>query len=155
DDDVLVAYGELQLGVGLHLDATRATTDDVGVTVEDSSDVDPVLGEDRRARDRLAEATGADQRDVVLTLRAEDLADLAEHACDVVTHSALAELAERREIAPYLRRIDVGVVRHLLGGDALLAHLLGLRENLEVPAQARSDPDRQPIRHSHSLCRRL
>jgi len=50
----------------------------VAVGVEDGRDLDPVLGEDRRARDCLAEPAGADQRDVVLPLRPQDLADLAE-----------------------------------------------------------------------------
>ena len=55
-----------------------------------------MLGEDRRARDRLAEAARADERDVVLALGAEDLANLAEQAVDVVAHPTLAELSERR-----------------------------------------------------------
>jgi hypothetical protein len=114
-----------------------------------------VLGEDRRARNRLAEPAGPDQRDVVLTLRAEDLADLAEQGVDVVADAALAELAEGGKVTPDLRRVDVGVVRDLLGGDALLAHLLRLGEHLEVPAQACRNPYRQAIGHANSLCRGL
>jgi hypothetical protein len=37
-----------------------------------------MLGEDRRARNRLAEPTGPDQCDVVLPLSPENLPDLAE-----------------------------------------------------------------------------
>jgi len=73
-----------------------------------------VLGEDRRARDRLAEPAGTDQRDVVLPLRPQDLADLAEQRVDVVTDTALAELAEGGQVAADLRRVDVRVGGELL-----------------------------------------
>jgi hypothetical protein len=107
---------------------------------------DPLLGEDRRARDRLAEPAGADQRDVVLPLRPQDLADLAEQRVDLVTDTALAELAEGGQVAADLRRVDVRVVGDLLRGDPLLPHLPGLREHLEVPGEPSRDPDRQPLR---------
>ena len=83
--------------VGLHLRRRPRSADDVRVAVEHGGDVDAVLREDRRARDRLAEAAGADERDVVLALRAEDLADLAEQAVDVVADARLPNLpnAER------------------------------------------------------------
>jgi hypothetical protein len=58
-----------------------------------------VLGKDRRARDRLAEAAGADERDVVLSLSAQDLPDLGEQRVDRVADAPLAELPEVREIA--------------------------------------------------------
>ena len=58
-----------------------------------------MLGEDRRARDRLAQAPGADERDVVLPLRAEDPPDLAQQSVDAVADPAL-ELPERGEVAP-------------------------------------------------------
>ena len=93
---------------------------------------------------------GTDQRDVVLALRAQDPADLPEQRLDVVADAALAELAEAGEVAADLRRVDVGVVRDLLGGDPVLAHLLRLRQHLQVPAQARRDADRQAFRHRHS-----
>src|SRR5207248_4174665 len=94
--------------------------DHVRIAVEDGSDVDPVLGEDRGARDRLAEPAGPHERDVVLTLRAQDLADLAEEAVDAVADAALPELSEAGQIATDLGRVDVGVVRDLLRGDPLL-----------------------------------
>jgi hypothetical protein len=81
----------------------------------------------------------------VLTLSAEDLADLAEERVDVVADAALAELAEGREVAAYLRRVDVRVVRDLLGGDSVLAHLLRLGQDLEVAAQPSGDADAQPV----------
>ena len=87
-------------------DAADRAADLVGVGVEDRGDVDPVLGEDRRARDRLAEAAGADEGDVVLPLRPQDLADLAEQRVDVVADAALAELAE----AERSRRICVALM---------------------------------------------
>ncbi len=62
---------------------------------DDGRDVDPVLREDRRARDRLAEPPRADEDDVVLALGPQDLADLAKQAVDVVADPALAELPER------------------------------------------------------------
>ena len=91
----------------------------------------------------------------MLALRAQDLADLAEQRVDVVADAALAELAEAGEVAPDLRRVDVRVVRDLLRGDPLLAHLLRLRQHLQVPAQARRDADRQPLRHTTSLLVRV
>jgi hypothetical protein len=91
----------------------------------------------------------------VLALRPEDLADLREQRVDVVADAALAELAESRQVAPDLRRVDVRVVGDLLRGDPLLSHLLCLRQHLEVPAQARRDSDRQPIRHHCSSRRPL
>jgi len=61
-----------------------------------------VLREDRRARNCLAEPAGPDQRDVVLTLRAKDLADLSEQGVDVVADAALAELSEGGKVTPDL-----------------------------------------------------
>ena len=114
----------------------------VGVAVEDGCDRDAVLGEDRRRGDRRAQSARADERDVVLALRAKDLADLGEQRVDGVADAALAELAERREVAPNLRRVDVRVLRDLLRGDAVLAHLLRLRQHLQVPAQ--TEPRHRP-----------
>src|SRR6266536_1201555 len=77
-------------------------------------------------------------------------AQIGEQRVDVVADAALAELAEGREVAPNLRRVDVRVVRDLLRGDSVLAHLLGLGQNLQVPTQASGDADRQPIAvHAH------
>src|SRR5436305_1655827 len=100
-----------------------------------------VLGEDRGARDRLSQPACADERDVVLALRAQDLADFPQQGVDVVADAALAELAEGREVAPDLRRVDVRVVGDLLGRDPLLAHLLRLRQHLEVAREACRDAD--------------
>src|SRR4051812_16628177 len=108
-----------------------------------------MLREDRRARNRLAESAGADQRDVVLPLGPEDLANLPEERVDVVADAPLAELAERGEVAPDLRRVDVRVVGDLLGGDSLLAHLLGLREHLEIAGEARGHTDGEPLAPRH------
>src|SRR6185503_18625821 len=58
---------------------------------------------------------------------------------------ALAELAEAGEVAPDLRRVDVGVLRQLLRGDRLLAHLARLREHLEVAREARRDAEREAV----------
>ena len=95
----------------------------------------------------LPEVAGAEQRDVVLAGGAQDLADLRDERVDVVAHAALAELAEAGEVAADLRRVDVRVVAELLRGDRLLAHLLGLREDLQVARQARGDAQREALRH--------
>src|SRR5262249_40057479 len=129
--------------------------DHVGIAVEDGGDVDAVLGEDRRARNCLAEPARADERDVVLALRAQDLADLAEQTVDAVADAALAELAEAGEIAADLSGVDVRVVGDLLRGDPFLPHLLRLREHLEVPTQTGRDAHRHTIRHTSSLYRHL
>ena len=73
-----------------------------------------MIGEDLRACDRLPEMAGTEQRDVVLGRRVQDRPDLLDQKVNVVSHPALAELAEAREVAPDLRRVDVGVVRELL-----------------------------------------
>ena len=69
-----------------------------------------------------------------------------EQRVDRVADTALPELAEVREVAPDLRRVDVRVVGDLLRGDALLAHLLRLGEDLEVAREPRRHPDGQTIR---------
>src|SRR5205814_8818100 len=99
----------------------------------------------RRAADRLAGPPRPDEGDVVLALRAQDLADLAEQGVDVVADAPLAELPERGQVAPDLRRVDVRVVGDLLGRDPVLAHLLRLGQNLEVTAQPGGDADAEPI----------
>ena len=115
------------------------------VGVEDRHDAEAVVGEDVRGGDRLAEVAGAEQRDVVLAGGAQDLADLRDQRVDVVADPALAELAEARQVAPDLRRVDVRVLGQLLGGDRLLAHLARLREHLQVARQARGDAERQAV----------
>ena len=79
-------------------------------------------------------------------LGAEDLADLAEQRVDVVADPALAELAEAGEVAADLRRVDVRVVGELLGRDRVLAHLAGLRQDLEVPGEAGCYTEREAVR---------
>jgi hypothetical protein len=104
-----------------------------------------VVGEDVRVGDRAAQVAGAEQRDVVLPGRAQDLADLPEQRVDVVADAALAELAEARQVAPDLGRVDLRPRRQLLGGDGLPALALGLGEDLQVAGQPRGDPERQPL----------
>ena len=86
-----------------------------------------MVGEDVRARDRLAEIAGPEQGDVVLARGMEDLADLVDQRVDPVADPALAELAEPREVAADLGRVDVGVLGELLRGD-----VRGLSEDLRL-----------------------
>src|SRR5215211_6345395 len=104
-----------------------------------------MVGEDVGARDCLAEVAGPEQRDVVLAGGAEDLADLADQRVDVVADATLAELAEAGKIAAYLGGVDVGVVRELLRGDRVLAHLPRLGEHLQVPGESRGHSQREPV----------
>src|SRR5215207_7197429 len=90
---------------------------------------------------------GAEERDVVLARGPQDLADLGDQRVDVVADAPLAELAEAREVATDLRRVDVRVVRQLLRGDRLLAHLLRLREHLQIAREAGGDAEREPFAH--------
>ena len=92
------------------------------------------------------EPAGADEGDVVLALRAQDLADLVQQRVDRVADAALAELAETREITPDLRGVDVRVLGDLLRGDPVLAHLPRLGQHLQVAAQPRCHSDCQPLR---------
>ena len=118
---------------------------DARVDVEDGDDLEAVVGEDRRAGDRLAEVAGAEEGDVVLARGAEDLADLRDQRVDVVADPALAELAEAGEVAADLGRVDVGVLGELLRGDRLAAHLARLRQHLQVAREARGDAQREAL----------
>ena len=146
DDDVLLANDVFQAPFVVDRRRPELASDLRFVLIEHRGDVDPVLGEDRGAGDRLTQSPRPDERDVVLTLGAEDLADLSEQRVDRVTDPALAELAEVREIAPDLRRVDVRVVGDLLRGDALLPHLARLREHLEIARKPGGDTDREAVR---------
>ena len=88
---------------------------------------------------------GAEQRDVVLARGPQDLADLGDERVDVVADAALAELAEAREVAADLGRVDVRVVGELLRGDRLLAHLARLDQDLEVAREPRRDAEREAL----------
>src|SRR4051794_4280345 len=145
DHDVLVAHDLLEVRVGAHLQVADLLAHLCVVVVEDRDDAEAVVGEDVRPRDRLAEVARTEQRDVVLAARAEDLADLGDERVDVVADAALAELAEAGEVAADLCRVDVRVVGQLLRRDRVLAHLLGLGEDLQVARQARRDAEREAI----------
>ena len=136
-------------------DAAQETPDLRGIAVEHGGDRDPVLGEDRRARDRAAQPPGSDEGDVVLPLRSQDPADLAEQRVDVVADPALAEAPEAGQIPTDLGGVDVRVLRDLLRRDPVLAHLLRLREHLQVAAEPRRHAHCQSLRHRVSrFCRR-
>ena len=64
---------------------------------------------------------------------------------DPVADAALAELAEAREVAADLGRVDVRVLGELLRGDRLLAHLAGLDQDLQVARQPRRDSEREAV----------
>ena len=145
DDDVLLLDDRTQLVVVAHDVLADPLADLRRIGVEDRHDAEAVVGEDVRGGDRLAEVPGAEQRDVVLAGGPQDLADLRDERVDVVAHAALAELAEAREVAADLRRVDVRVVGELLRGDRLAAHLARLRQHLQVARQARRDAERQPL----------
>src|SRR4051812_33513669 len=148
DDDVLLVDDLAEVGVGPHpqlASLADGLADLAVVGVEDRDDPEAVVGEDVRARDRLAEVARTEQRDVVLAARPQDLADLGDERVDVVADAALAELAEARQVAPDLRRVDVRVVRQLLRRDRVLAHLLGLGQDLQVARQAGCDAEGQPF----------
>jgi hypothetical protein len=149
DHDAAIANDRVELVQRAHEHAAERRPDLPGVGVEGCGDRDAVLGEDRRRGDRRAEATRADERDVVLPLCPQDLADLREQRIDRIPDAALAELAETGEVTADLRRVDVRVFGDLLRRDPLLPHLARLRQHLEVPTQARCDPDPQTFRHDH------
>ena len=119
--------------------------DQLRVGIEDRDDPEAVVGEDVGAGDRLAEVAGAEQGDVVLARGVQDLADLADQRLDAVADAALAELAEAREVAADLGRVDVRVLGQLLGGDRLPAHLARLDQHLEVAREAGRDAEREPL----------
>src|SRR4051812_16627857 len=145
DDDVLLLDDLAQL-VGVADPRGPDLLADLGlVGVEDRHDAEAMVGEDVRGRDRAAEVARAEQRDVVLAARAQDLADLRDERVDVVAHPALAELAEAGEVAADLGRVDVGVLGELLGGDRLLAHLARLGEDLQVARETGGHTERQAI----------
>src|SRR5437764_13537882 len=106
DDDVLVLDHGVQVGYGVDLDVAVALADQLRIDVEDRNDLEPVVGEDVRAGDRLTEVPGPEQDDVVLTRAAQDLADLVDERVDAVAHAPLPELPEARQVAPDLGRVD-------------------------------------------------
>ncbi len=71
---------------------------------------------------------------------------------DVVADAALAELAEGREVAADLRRVDVRVLGDVLRRDRRAAHLLRLRQDLQVAREARCDTDRETFGHGLLSC---
>ena len=107
DDDVLLLDYAAQRVVGPHRQIADALADLLRLHVEDRHDPETVVGKYVRARYRLAEVAGAEQRDVVLARRTQDLPDLRHQRVDVVTDTPLAELSEARQIAPDLSRVDV------------------------------------------------
>src|SRR3954447_10495443 len=143
DDDVLLLDHLTQVVDRTHALRADLLADLAGVVVEDRDDPEAVVGEDVARGDGLAEVPGAEQRDVVLAGGPQDLADLGDERVDVVADPPLAELAEAREIAADLGGVDVRPVRQLLGGDGLLALLLGLGQDLEVAREARGDAERE------------
>src|SRR5918911_635559 len=123
--------------------STPTTMSSSSTTWRSSSGARTVVGPDVRGRDRLAEVAGAEQRDVVLAAGPQDLADLGDQRDHVVAHAALAELPEAGQVAADLRGVHVRVVRELLRGDRVLAHLLRLGQDLEVARQPRRHAERQ------------
>jgi hypothetical protein len=81
----------------------------------------------------------------MLSGRAQDLADLFDQGVDVVSDPAFSELSEARQISADLRRVHPGVFRDGLRRDARLAHLLGLRQDLQVARQPRGNAKSQSI----------
>src|SRR3954468_6750609 len=145
DRDVLLLDDRLQV-VGVPDGRVADLLPQLGrVRVEDRDDAETVVGEDVAGGDRLAEVACAEQRDVVLAGGPQDLADLADEAVDVVADAALAELPEPGEVAPDLRRVDVGVLGELLRRDRLLAHLAGLGQDLEIAGEAGGHAERQAV----------
>jgi hypothetical protein len=145
DDDLLLGDDPLELAEVAHLEAADLCADDRRVDVEHGDDLEAVVGEDVGAGDRLAEVADAEEGDVVLAGGAQDLADLPHQRLDVVADATLAELAEAREIAADLGRVDVGVVGEFLGGDRLAAHLAGLGQHLQVTREAGGDAKREAL----------
>src|SRR3954453_4989692 len=74
DDDVSVADRGRELRHVLDADVAGLAADLGRIVVEDADDVEAVVGEDARLRDGLAQRAGADEHDVVLTGRPQDLA---------------------------------------------------------------------------------
>ena len=83
-----------QIGVVTHGQRPDLAAHLAGIDIEQGDDPEAMVGEDVRGGDRRAEVAGAEQRDVVLARRVQDLADLIDQRVDVVTDPALAELAE-------------------------------------------------------------
>ena len=96
DDDVLFVDDLAHAVVGPHHEIADLLADPLRVHVEDRDHAEAVVGEDVRARDRLAQVARAEQRDVVLARGPQDLPDLRDERVHVVAHAPLAELAEAR-----------------------------------------------------------
>ena len=81
----------------------------------------------------------------MLTRAAQDLPDLLDQRVHPVADAPLPELPEARQVTADLRRVDVGVLGELLGGDRVLPHLPRLDQDLEVARQPRRNAERQAI----------
>ena len=76
--------------------------DDLRVLVKESDEVEAERHEVLVVRERRAEVADADNRDVPVVVEPENRADVALELVDVVADTLLSELAEGREVFPYL-----------------------------------------------------
>src|SRR6185503_16557825 len=97
--------------------AARLLADFLFQRVEQRRDLEPFEAEAGIVGEGEAEVAGAHDRDAQLAIEAEDLAQVALQIADVVTDAAHAELAEVREVLPYLRGVEVELLRERLRGD--------------------------------------
>src|SRR6476620_8165387 len=84
---------------------TAAGRSDTACTVRSPMPVPILAGSESKTPAMLnpwSANAGADEHDVVLSRRPQDLADLGDQVVDVVAHAALAELAEAGQVAPDL-----------------------------------------------------
>ena len=89
--------------------------------------------------DRRSQVSGADDRDALHVVGAEDVLDAVGEQLDVVADSALAELAEVREIAADLSGVDLGHLGEPRRGDRLTAVFAQVEQRVEIGGQTLDD----------------
>src|SRR6185436_13958987 len=112
--------------------AARLLADFLFQRVEQRRDLEPFEAEAGIVGEGEAEVAGAHDRDAQLPIEAEDLAQVALQIADVVTDAAHAELAEVREVLPYLCGVEVELLRERLRGDGADAGVFELAQAAEV-----------------------
>ena len=136
------------------LEQTRATVQSLRLLLDEKSP--PAIAVEYRAvgpsetlaiRDQVASADMFDWLEVALTELRAALAESGAHRSGA--DAALPELPEGLEVTPDLGGVDVRVVGDLLRRDPLLAHLLGLRQHLQVARQACGHADCEPLAARH------
>ena len=100
-----------------------------------AEDLEAFLAEARVIGEREAQIAGAHDGDAQLAVEAENLAQMPLQIAHVVADAADAELAEVREVLPYLRRVQMKLLGQRLRGDRADADAVELVQAPEIDGE--------------------